>query len=157
MIESGSSIKLNNCRIFQNFAITAGLIEVNSDGYFEMYNSTIFQNYGMTNTFAEIVSSSSFSIINNCIIYNNVILHTYEIINEFSKTWRLLCFVSLTLRAYIISNPVLFNYPDGSKLFDLIDSNVSIQNGTVLFDQISLFKSFLSTIEIKNSTIYNMK
>ena len=89
-------------------------------------------------------------------MYNNVIIHTNEIISEFSKTWSLLCFVPPTLRAYIISNPTLFNYPDGSKLFDLIDSNVSIQNGTILYDQISLFKSFLSTVEIKNSTIYNM-
>ena len=55
-----------------------------------------------------------------------------------------------------MSNKTIYNYPDGSKLFELINSNLSIQNGTVIYNQNSIFKSFLTTVKILNSTINNM-
>ena len=55
-----------------------------------------------------------------------------------------------------MSNKTIYNYPDGSKLFELINSNLSIQNGTVIYNQNSIFKSFLTTVTILNSTINRM-
>ena len=156
VIESGSAIKLYNWRIFQNFAIKIGLIDVRDDGYFEIYGSSIYQNYAMKNIIAEIISSSSYSIVDNSYLYNNVIVEKGDIVSEFNQTWRLLCFVPLSLRAFIISNSSIYNYEQETKLFEIFISNLSIQNGTTIFNQRSILSCFLTNIKLSNITIYNM-
>ena len=156
MIESGSYIKLYNWRIFQNFGITSGLIEVSDDGYFEIYGSTIYQNYGMMNIIAEITTSSYLSIIDSSTIYNNENIYQDDIISEFNETWRLLWFVPINLRSYIMANHSIYNYSKGSKLFEFINSNFAMQNGTVVYNQHSILKSFLTTITLNNIAIYSM-
>ena len=94
----------------------------------------------------------SSKLIYSCIF----ILHIEDIESEFNETWKLLCFVPLSLRSYIISNKTFYNYTNGSKLFELINSNLSIQNGTVIYNQNSIFKSFLTTVKILNSTFNNL-
>ena len=156
MIESGSYIKLYNWRIFQNFGITSGLIEVSDDGYFEIYNSIVYQNYGMMNIIAEITRSSYPSIIDSSTIYNNENIYQDDIISEFNETWRILWFVPINLRSYIMANHSIYNYSKGSKLFEFINSNFAMQNGTVVYNQNSILKSFLTTITLNNIAIYSM-
>ena len=156
LIENESSVILYRWKIFQNFAITAGLIVVNNDGYFEIYNSTIYQNYAMMNIIAEITSSSYLWIIDSSTIYNNMNIYQTDIVSEFNSTWSILCFVPVGLRIYILSNPSLYDYQNGSKLFELIDAKLSIQNGTIIYNQKSILKSFLTLIMIEDSVIYSM-
>ena len=157
LIEDGSVIRIYRWSMIQNFAITSTLVNAANNGYFEIYSSTIHQNYAMLNIISEIFSSTYLWIIDNTAIYDNEIISKADILSEFTKTCRLLWFVPLTLRSYIISNPSIYNYPLGSRMFEIISAKLTIQNGSTIYNQFSIAKGFLSTITFVESNFYNLQ
>ena len=157
LIEDGSVIRIYRWSMIQNFAITSTLVNAANNGYFEIYSSTIHQNYAMLNIISEIFSSTYLWIIDNTAMYENEIIAKADILSEFTKTCKLLWFVPLTLRSYIISNPSIYNYPLGSRMFEVISAKLTIQNGSTIYNQFSIAKGFLSTIKFVKSTFYNLQ
>ena len=157
LIEDGSVIRIYRWSMIQNFAITSTLVNAINNGYFEIYSSTIHQNYAMLNIISEIFSSTYLWIIDNTAIYDNKIIAKADILSEFTKTCKLLWFVPLTLRSYIISNPSIYNYPLGSRMLEIISAKLTIQNGSTIYNQFSIAKGFLSTITFVESTFYNLQ
>ena len=157
LIEDGSVIRIYRWSMIQNFAITSTLINAANNGYFEIYSSIIHQNYAMLNIISEIFSSTYLWIIDNTAMYENEIIAKADILSEFTKTCKLLWFVPLTLRSYIISNPSIYNYPLGSRMFEVISAKLTIQNGSTIYNQFSIAKGFLSTITFVKSTFYNLQ
>ena len=157
LIEDGSVIRIYRWSMVQNFAITSSLINAANNGYFEIYSSAIHQNYAMLNIISEIFMSTYLWIIDNTAMYDNEIIAKVDILTEFTKTWKFLWFVPLTLRSYIISNSSIYDYPLGSRMFELISAKLTIQNGSTIYNQLSIAKSFLSTITFVESTFYNLQ
>ena len=157
LIEDGSVIRMYRWSMVQNFAITSALINAANNGYFEIYSSTIHQNYAMLNIISEIFSSTYLWIIDNTALYNNEIVSKADILSEFTKTCKFLWFVPLTLRSYIISNSSIYDYPLSSKMFELISAKLTIQNGSTIYNQLSIAKGFLSTITFVESTFYSLQ
>ena len=156
LIEDASVMKIYRWNMVQNFAITSALIYATNDGYFEIYDSKIFQNYAVQNVISEIFSSSYYSIIDNTTIYNNEAVSQESIYAEFTGSWRLLWFVPSTLREYIISKPAIYDYPTAPKLFELIYAKLIIQNKSVVYNQVSIAKCFISTLTFYDSSFYNL-
>ena len=111
----------------------------------------------MRNIISEISSSSYTSIIDSTNIYNNEIISKSEINTEFTIACKILCFVPSDTRAKIISNPSLYNYNLGSKLFEVISASLVIMNNSIIYNQISIGRIFLSTFKITDSTIFNLQ
>ena len=120
-------------------------MHASNNGYFEIYNSKITQNYGILNIVSEIIDSINLWIIDNTKIYNNQFMTISDIFLEFTDTCKLLWFVPSNLASYIISNPSLYNFLIESKMFELISANLIIQNKSVIYNQLSIAKSFMST------------
>jgi len=71
MIESESYIKCTKCTIFNNFAISNGIVTATGSGRFELINSTMHNNYAMQNSIGKILVTSVPSILSNTEIYSN--------------------------------------------------------------------------------------
>ena len=69
-----------------NFAIKSGVIQVNDNGYYEMYYSNITNNHAYSISIGEIFVSATTSLINNCIIYGNTVYGKEQILTEISQS-----------------------------------------------------------------------
>ena len=156
LIEDGGVIRLYRWSMIQNFAVTSTLLQASNNGYFEIYNSKITQNYGMLNIVLEIINSINLSIIDNTKIYSNEFMTISDIYSEFTDSCKLLWFVPTSLASYIISNPSLYNFLIEPKMFELISANLIIQNNSVIYNQLSIAKSFMSTLTFVDSKFYNL-
>ena len=55
-----------------------------------------------------------------------------------------------------IANPSTYGFSIGAKLFELISAKLTIQNNSVIYNQISVAKWFLATLTFSQSTFYNL-
>ena len=156
LIEDGGVIRLYRWSMVQNFAVSSTLMHASNNGYFEIYDSKITQNYGIINIVSEVINSINLWIIDNTKIYNNQFMTISDIFLEFTETWKLLWFVPSNLSSYIISNPSLYNFLIESKMFELISARLIIQNKSVIYNQLSIAKSFMSSLTFLDSTFYNL-
>ena len=69
-----------------NFAIKSGVIQVNDNGYYEMYYSNITNNHAYSISIGEIFVSATTSLINNCMIFGNKVFDKEQILSEISES-----------------------------------------------------------------------
>ena len=101
-------------------------------------------------------STSYLNIIDSTTIYDNEAMSANDIYAEFTGTCKLLWFVPSSLANYIIANPSTYDFPIGAKLFELISAKLTIQNNSVIYNQISIAKWFMATLTFYKSTLYNL-
>ena len=99
-VEYNSLLILDSCSVFNNFAFQSGVVQINSNGYFQFYNSIFHHNYAISSSFGEIFDTSQLSVLNNCTLYQNYIKLYEEIINEV-KSWVDLWFLHKEFKTYI--------------------------------------------------------
>ena len=156
-VESQSLISVTNCVISYNFAITSGVIQASNNGYYNIYNSTLSNNYAISDSISEIVdSAASTSIIDGSSIFSNTAININDFISEINTKWKLLCFISTTFSSFISSNSKLYSITESNYAFSIILGVLIIQNDSKIYDQNSIFDSFESTLTIINTSIYNI-
>lgn len=155
-IESESVIQIYNSTISSNFAVTSGVAHANNNGYFEVYDSKITQNYAISSSVSQIFDVADLSVVNNSKIYSNVGFTQAEFVAEISVRCSLLCFLSTKYKNYLIANSDLYDINESNYAFQLISGSLSIQNNTEIYLQNYIFDTFQSTLIIENSKIYSV-
>jgi hypothetical protein len=156
-VEAKSVIIWNNWTIYDNFALTSGVIRVVNDGHFEIYNSNIFQNYAQKNTISLIFNSGNLSKIDKWNIYDNLELTKDKILTEMQSEWSLLCFIPETVKTFISTNIEEDDIENSSKsMFNVLSASLEISNESLIHSQDVLINAFLSSIAIKDSEISNI-
>ena len=98
-VEYNSLLILDSCSVFNNFAFQSGVVQINSNGYFQFYNSIFHHNYAISSSFGEIFDTSQLSVLNNSTLYQNYIKSYEEIENEV-KSWVDLWFLQEIFSSY---------------------------------------------------------
>ena len=155
MVEDESVLKWYNWTLTRNFAIKSGVIQVNNNGYFEIYNSTLSNNHAFSISISEIFVSATKSIINDCTIFDNTAFSKEQIVSEISESWLDLWYFSDEYKQYLINNTNLMDTRSMLNSFDIISSEFEISNHTSITNQPNFLSSFLSTISLNDLVIYN--
>ena len=72
--------------IANNFALTSGVVKIDSNGYFYFYDSVITQNYAKNNPISLVFDSVNLSIIDKCEIYENSMMVMSQILSEINTS-----------------------------------------------------------------------
>ena len=154
-VQDSSVIKFYDSNLTENFAIQSGAIQVSSDGYFELYRWNVANNYAYTISVSELFISIEASIFSNSSIHNNTVISNEKILEEFN-TCENLCFISNTFKQYIQDNPSLLSTVSLPYSIHCISGVLTVTNNTFIANQSIFINSYLSTINIENSRIYDI-
>jgi hypothetical protein len=153
-IESESFIRWNTCSFISNFALTSGVVRINSNGYFYFYDSLITQNYAKNNPISLVFDSVNLSILDKWQIYENSMMDLNQILAEINTRCSVLCFLISPLKQYINSNKETIQSEASSRaLIQLISGSVKVLNFTHVHHQDAIINAFVSTVVFENSTI----
>jgi predicted outer membrane repeat protein len=153
-IQSESMIRCNNCFISNNFALTSGVVKIDSNGYFYFYDSVITQNYAKNSQMSLVFDSVNLSVLDKWDIYNNSMINMDQIAIEINSQWTNLWFLSQQLKNYINSNfDALKNEKSSLALIQSISGSVKFTNSTYVHDQDAIVHAFVSKITFESSVI----
>jgi hypothetical protein len=154
-VQDRSVIKFYNCTIENNFAIQSGVIQSSNGGYFEFYNSYILKNLALTIPISEVFIVSNVPIINNSTLSGNYIVSKQQIISMISKCSSL-CF-SPEYAEYISNNLYLLDQSSLEYGIQLISGTISIENNTLITNQPNFINSYLSTVNISDTSFEDIQ
>jgi len=152
-IESKSVVVWNRWEITNNYAMYFGVFQVISDGKFEFYDSQIYSNYAVQNSIGTILGSIESSFLNNTEIYSNEVLNGKELIQELKNCNRLWFLNDMLKSSLKIMS--LDDFESAPQSIQLILGALSINSSTVR-DQIDFLNSFTSTVDIYNTTLWDI-
>ena len=153
-IESGSNVQCSNCTINNNFALSGGLIEVLSNGYFSIINSSITNNHAIQVSIAKIFDASEISTIDSSEIFTNTPVSSAEYTSETTSCSKL-CFLSTEYKGYVSTNN-LHTLTNSEVLFEVISGSFHIKNDSKIHSEQYPLLSLMSDIEVDSSTFSNI-
>ena len=149
-------MKLYNCDIINNFAITSGVIKAENNGYFQLYNSNVASNFAVAYPMAWIYDNGIASLISNSSIHSNFGITINQLAQEINSC-NILCFMTESFKQYLADNTeTISRTVPSSALIQLLFAELEITNNAKIFDQTELFDAFLATLRINDSQIYNI-
>jgi len=127
-------------------------MEASSSGKIEIYESEISSNYAIQYLIGLVFETIEASVIGNTLIFQNLLIYRTDIPTELTSACTHLCFLSEQMKSYLAVTD-LSSFTEAGELVRLIYGNLNIENNSHIYEQSSLFSTFLSTVEFRNSTI----
>jgi hypothetical protein len=138
-----------------NFAIQSGVIQSSNDGYFEFYNSSIISNFAYSLPISEIFIVTTYPKFINCTIHSNSVLSASSILS-LSTSCTFLCFSS-TFSAHLLTLTSLLTLPFLPYSIEWIRATLLISNGTTITNQPYFLNTYLSTVNISDSSFIDIQ
>jgi hypothetical protein len=156
-IESESIIRCNSCSINNNFALTSGVVRINSNGHFYFYDTELTRNFAKNNPISLVFDSVNMSVLDKWEIYENTAMNIEDILIEVNSKCLDLCFLPSQLKDYINENiEILRDEISSTSLIQLISGSIKFANSSHIHDQDVIVNAFVSTVIFQHSTIYSV-